>query len=198
MVTQPKRRLFDVGEYYAMSDAGILAPDDRVELLDGEIIQMPPIGVNHASCTNRMTHMLVTRFGERAVVSVQNPVRLDAYTELQPDFMLLDKREDYYSTGHPGPEDVLLLVEVSDSTVGFDRGAKLRRYARAGIREVWIVNLPSQVVEVYSEPDGSAYGSSSVVGIDGELAPGAFGDAAVSVSEILSKLEAPDEVEEPS
>lgn len=189
MVVETKRRLFDVDEYYAMADAGILTEDDRVELLDGEIVAMTPIGITHASCVDRLNHLLVSRFGERAIVRVQNPVRLGRYTEPQPDFSLLKWRDDGYSTGHPGPEDVLLLIEVSDTSVNSDRAVKLPLYARAGIREVWIVNLPAQSVEVYSEPAGSEYAATRVVGKDADLTPSAFGDVSLAASQVFLRLE---------
>ncbi len=184
--TDGKRRLFDVDEYYAMAAAGILSEDDRVELLDGEIVFMAPIGSRHASVVARLTHLFAALVGNRAVVWIQNPVRLDSSTEPQPDLMLLKPRDDYYSQGHPEPEDVLLLIEVSDTTVESDRGVKLPLYARSGIREVWIVDLPAQTVEVYSEPTGSEYGKSRVVGIGGELAPEALEDVSLAVKQILS------------
>jgi Uma2 family endonuclease len=127
---------------------------------------------------------LVTQVGERAVVRVQNPVNLDSRTELQPDVMLLKWRD--YSQGHPRPEDVLLLVEVSDTTVDSDRGVKLPLYARSGVREVWIVDLPARSVETYSEPEGDSYAKTGLVGLDGELSPAALGGVALSVREILS------------
>ena len=132
MATQTRRRLFNVDEYYAMVEAGILAEDDRVELLDGEIIAMAPIGSRHASCVDRLSEMLFEKLGKRAILRVQGPVRLDSSTEPQPDLSLLERRD--YSESHPGPDDVLLLVEVSDPTAGFDRNEKLLLYARSGIR----------------------------------------------------------------
>ena len=179
-----KRRRFDVDEYYAMAEAGILSEDDRVELLDGEIVTMAPIGSRHANSVGRLTHLLTEQVRRDALVWIQNPVRLGDRTELQPDVMLLKWGD--YSQGHPGPEDVLLLIEVSDTTVESDRGVKLPLYARSGIREVWIVDLPAQSVEVYSEPTGSEYARSSVVGIDGELAPEAFEDVSLAVKKIVS------------
>ena len=131
-----------------------------------------------------LTHLLVSRFGERAIVRVQNPVRLDRHTELQPDLMLLKWRN--YSQGHPGPEDVLLLIEVSDTTVESDRGVKLPLYARSGIREVWIVDLTAQTVETYSEPEGDSYAKTGLVGLNGELSPAALGDISLPVRQILS------------
>ena len=184
MATQTRRRLFNVDEYYAMAEAGILAEDDRVELLDGEIIAMAPIGSRHASCVDRLSEMLFEKLGRRAILRVQGPVRLDNSTEPQPDLLLLERRD--YSEGHPGPDDVLLLIEVSDTTAGFDRNEKLSLYARSGIREVWIVDLPAQSVGVHTEPTGSEYGNSSVVGRDECLVPAAFGDVGLPVNRVLA------------
>ena len=181
--TNGRRRLFDVDEYYAMAEAGILTESDRVELLDGEIVTMAPIGSLHASCASLLTHLLVTYVGERAVVRVQNPVRLSSRTEPQPDVTLVKWGD--YSQGHPKPEDVLLLIEVSDTTVESDRGVKLPLYARSGVREVWIVDLPARSVETYSEPEGDSYAKTGLVGLDGELSPAALGGVALSVREIL-------------
>ncbi len=184
--TNGKRRLFDVNEYYALAEAGILSEDDRVELLDGEIVTMAPIGSRHASCVARLTQLCNALVGSGAMVWTQNPVRLDSGTEPQPDLMLLEPRDDYYSREHPRPEDVLLLVEVSDTTVESDRGVKLPLYARSGIREVWIVDLTAQTVETYSEPEGDSYAKTASVGLDGELSPTALGDVSLPVGQFLS------------
>ena len=142
MTTPIKRRAFSVDEYHAMVEAGILTKHDRVELLDGEIIAMVPIGSGHASCVMRLSELLSEAVGKRAIVSVQSPVRLDEASEPQPDLMLLKRRDDFYAAAHPTPADVLLLIEVSDTTVAFDKNVKLSLYARSMIPEVWIVNLP--------------------------------------------------------
>ncbi len=184
MYTDGKRRLFDVDEYYAMGEAGILSEDDRVELLDGEIVTMAPIGSLHAACVGKLTHLLISRFGEQAIIRVQNPIRLDRHTELQPDVTAVKWGD--YSRAHPGPEDVLLLIEVSDTTVETDRGVKLPLYAQSGIREVWIVDLPARSVETYLEPEGVSYAKTGLVGLDGELSPTALGDVSLPVGEILS------------
>ena len=183
MATETKLRLFDVDEYYAMAEAGILSEDDRVELLAGEIVAMAPIGSMHADCVDRLTRLLITEVGQRAVVRVQNPVRLGDRTEPQPDLVLVNWRD--YSSAHPGPEDVLLLIEVSDTSVHLDRNVKLPLYAKSGIREVWVVNLPAKSVEVYSEPSGSEYGRSRVVGIDGDLSPEALVDVSLAASQVF-------------
>ncbi len=185
MTTRTRRWLFTVCDYYAMADAGIFTEDDRVELLDGQVIAMAPIGSRHAGCLNTLNRLLITQVGLRAVVGVQNPVRLDGGSEPHPDVTLLRPRADSYSSSHPGPGDVLLLIEVADMTVDDDRYDKLPVYARAGIPEYWIVNLPDECVEVYTEPSGDGYGASRVVGMDGEVSPGAFGDISLAVGQII-------------
>ncbi len=147
-----ERRRFNVAEYCAMAAASILAAQERVELLDGEIVVMAPNGNRHQSCVDRLGERFTLELRGRAHVRVQGPVRLDDRSEPQPDIALLRRRYDYYATGHPGPEDVLLLVEVADSTLELDRGEKLQLYARAGIPEVWIVNLQERRVESYTDP----------------------------------------------
>ena len=182
LLTQTRQRLFSVDDYYAMAEAGILAPDERVELLDGEIIKMAPIGGRHANCVGQLTD-LMSAVGRRALVWVQNPVRLDTGSEPQPDLMLIKRRG--YSSAHPGPGDVLLLIEVSDTTIDLDRSDKLPLYARVGIPEVWIVNLPDECVEVYTEPAGEGSTASQVVGVDGEVSPAAFPDISLPVRQII-------------
>ncbi len=183
MTTQTRRWLFTVEDYYAMAEAGILSPDERVELLDGEIIAMAPIGSRHASCVDTLSEMLFDQVEQRAIVRVQNPVRLDGGSEPQPDVMLVRRRD--YSSAHPGPGDVLLLIEVSDTTAEVDRGCKLPLYARAGVPEVWIVNLSEGCVEVYAEPAGAGYAASRTVGIDGEVSPAAFADISLPVGQMM-------------
>ena len=146
---------FTVHDYHRMGEAGILHEDDRVELIEGELVEMTAIGTRHFSCVNRLTRMLVMSVGDEAIVSVQNPVRLNEYTEPQPDLTVIRPRD--YRLSLPGPEDVLLLIEVSDTTLAYDRGVKLPLYARAGIREVWIVDLPGETIERYTDPLEESY-----------------------------------------
>jgi Uma2 family endonuclease len=152
------RRRFTVHEYHRMGEAGILHEDDRVELTEGEIVEMAAIGTRHFSCVNGLNRLLVRDGGDTAIFSVQNPVRLDEHTEPQPDLAVLRTRD--YRRSLPGPEDVLLLIEVSDTTLPYDRRVKLPLYARAGIREVWIVDLAGEVLELYTDPSGDGYRSS--------------------------------------
>ena len=157
MSVEVTRRRFTVDEYYRMAAAGILADDDRVELIEGEIIEMAAIGRRHAACVNRLTALLVEAVGRRANVQIQNPVQLSDYSEVQPDAALLRRREDFYESARPAPSDVLLVIEVSDATLLFDRRIKVPLYARMGIPETWLVNLESGVIEVHREPAAEGY-----------------------------------------
>ena len=181
----PARRRFTVAEYYAMADAGILSENDRVELLDGDIIVMPPIGDWHAGGVKFFNNTMLPKLLSRAMIAVQDPVRLDEHSEPQPDIMLLQWRDDFYRSGHPRPADVLLLIEVADTSVGYDRNAKLPVYARAGIPEVWIVNRSARRVESYSEPSGDTYSTVRHF-IPGEtIAPQAFPNIVLAVDPII-------------
>ena len=181
----PTRRRFTVAEYYAMAEAGIFSPEERVELLDGDVIAMPPIGDWHASRVGQFTNTLPVQLQGRAIVWIQNPVRLDDSSEPQPDVMLLRWRDDFYEGGHPGPADVLLLIEVSDTTVNYDRSAKLAAYAAAGIPEVWIASRPDRCIESYSDPSGDEYATVRHYGAGESIAPQAFPDVMLEVDRII-------------
>jgi Uma2 family endonuclease len=176
---------FSVDAYHRMAECGLFHPEDRVELLDGEIVDMSPIGSRHAGCVNRLNALLTALLGATAVVSVQNPVILGPHSEPQPEVMLLRPRPDFYGTAHPGPEDVLLIVEVADATLDLDRGVKLPLYARAGIREVWIVDLETRSIEVYRDPSPDGYGALEHGRPGGRVSSQAFPALSISVDEIL-------------
>ena len=146
---------FTVHDYHRMGEAGILHEDDRVELIEGELVEMTAIGTRHFSCVNRLNRLLVMNVGDEAIVSVQNPVRLNEYNEPQPDVTVIRTRD--YRESLPMPEDVLLLIEVSDTTIAYDRRVKLPLYARAGFREVWIVDLARETVGRHTDPSGKSY-----------------------------------------
>jgi|ERR1051325_8962871 Uma2 family endonuclease len=151
------KRAFTVSEYNRMAEVGILKQTDRVELIDGEIIQMSPIGSRHAACINRLNTILHQEAKENFIISVQNPLIVDDYCEPEPDLALLRLRPDFYEHGHPQSGDVLLVIEVADSTVDFDRTVKIPIYARNGIPLTLLVNLPSEVVELHADPAGPRY-----------------------------------------
>lgn len=157
MAAQPVRHRFTVDDYYRMAEAGILSWEDRVELIEGEIVDMSPIGVRHAQCVDRLNMLLSSISLGKAIVRVQSPIRLDEHSEPQPDLTLLRLRDYSHDHRHPGPEDVLLLIEVSDTTLTMDQKAKLPLYARAAIQEVWIINLQQDRIEVYAQPEGDTY-----------------------------------------
>jgi Uma2 family endonuclease len=145
---------FTIAEYYKMGEDGILSDSygcgsRRTELINGEIIEMSPIGRLHAGCVNRLTNIFASRLSGLAIIATQNPVLLNNNSEPQPDLAILRYRQDFYSLAHPTPDDVLLIIEVSDSTLKFDREVKVPLYASEGIVEIWIVNLQDQVVERY-------------------------------------------------
>jgi Uma2 family endonuclease len=151
------RHLFTVDDYHRMGEAGIFGEDDRVELIEGEIIEMSPIGSPHAARVKRLTRLLVRRLGTRAIVQVQDPVRLSQLSEPQPDLGVLKPRADFYAARHPEPADILLVVEVADSSRVFDREVKAPLYARSGIVELWVVDVIDEVVEVYRKPARGSY-----------------------------------------
>lgn len=168
-----------------MASAGILRPDDRVELIDGEIFEMSSIGPSHAGCVNRLNRLFSTMCGEACIVHVQNPVQLDPYSQPEPDLALLRPRSDFYSARHPIPEDVMLLVEVADASLAWDRGIKVPLYARAGIAETWVVDLPVGVIHRHRDPaDGTYRSAATLTGDDPLPLPDAC-KASLTAREIL-------------
>ena len=178
------RRRFTVDEYCAMAEAGILAADERVELLDGEIFVMPPIGPPHEDGTTRLSRDLILQLGDRAWVRVQNSVRLNDYGLPEPDIAVVRFRDDYHRN-RPTPADVLLVIEVADSSLRRDRELKLPHYAAAGIPEVWIANVPARQVEAFHDPVDGVYQSRRIVPADGQISPRAFPDVALTVGDFL-------------
>jgi Uma2 family endonuclease len=157
MAVRPEPYRFTVDDYHRMAEVGLLAEDERVELIGGEIIAMAPIGSRHAACVNRLTRLLSSAVGEDVIVAVQNPVRLDAHTEVQPDIALLRARKDFYADSYPEPNDVLLIVEVAETSMTYDRTVKLGLYGGAAITEVWLVDLSADRVAVHRAPTSHGY-----------------------------------------
>jgi Uma2 family endonuclease len=151
MAVELKRYRFTVDEHHRMAEAGILDEDSRVELIEGEIVDVPPIGPDHMDAVIASTHVFVRMFGDVARVSTQNPIRTSHYGEPQPDLTLLKRREEGAGRAIPTPQDVFLVVEVSDTTLAADRGIKIPLYARSGVPETWLLDLPHGLVHVYRE-----------------------------------------------
>ncbi len=170
-----------------MAETGVLRPDARVELLDGRIIDKSPIGPFHGGVTNYLVETFSGASRGRWRTSVQNPLHLDEHSEPQPDLMLLKPAADYYRKQHPLPADVFLLVEVSDTTLELDRAEKLPAYGRAGVAEVWIVDLNHAAIEVYREPHFTGYASKTVLRAGDHAKPSAFPDAVLDVAVLFTR-----------
>lgn len=151
------KRLITVEEYYKMAEVGILKPEDRVELLNGELFEMSPTGSRHAGIVNRLARMLNILLQDQVSVGIQTPVRIDHINEPEPDISILNYRLDDYSSSHPGPNDVLLVIEVASSSIRYDREVKMPIYARSGIPEFWIIDIENQLIEVFRKPKGRMY-----------------------------------------
>jgi len=175
---------FTVAEYHRMGDAGIFHEDDRVELIDGQVVEMTPIGLDHAGCVIRLTGMFAAVAGD-ASLSVQNPLALGEHQEPQPDFAVLRHRADGYRARRPQPADVLLIIEVGDSSANSDRHTKIPLYAITGIPEAWLANLPGDCIEVYRRPVGGRYTQMETVRRGAILAPLAFPSLRLSADRIL-------------
>jgi Uma2 family endonuclease len=180
----PRRRLFSVGEFHALGRAGILRETDRVELIRGEILRMSPIGSRHAACVDRLNRRLVAQVGARAIVRIQNPLRLGSRSEVQPDIALVRPVPDFYAKAHPGPRDVLLVVEVAEHAE-IERRVKIPLYADHRLREVWLVDLGRGLVEAYSRPAEGRYRDIRREGPEGVLKPRALWRISVAVKDLL-------------
>jgi len=168
-----------------MAEMGILTEDDRVELIEGEILVMPPIGEGHFGHVNRFNRVFVLAFSDQAVVHIQNPVRLALRTEPEPDVVLLRYREDDYQGKFPTPDDVLLLVEIADHSLAYDQGTKRTLYARAGIQEYWIVDLVHAELFVHRDPSRARYRSVQCFKHGDTIEPLAFPNVSLAVSDLL-------------
>lgn len=173
-------------DYYRLGEAGILGEGDRVELLDGQLVDLSPITPRHAIVTNNLNELLVTGFAGRAQVRCQNPVVLDDGSEPQPDFALVRRPWRGYPHAHPEAADIFLLMEVADSSLDFDRTVKLELYARAGIKEVWIVDLTRDGVLMHRNPSGGAYGSAVWIEAPRELDVEGLPGVMISVGDVFA------------
>ncbi|HBI25111.1 MAG TPA: Uma2 family endonuclease [Nitrospiraceae bacterium] len=186
MVTETLIHKFNIETYHRLISTGILHEDDRVELIEGRIVDMTPIGTRHSACVNRLNSLFGRKLQARAIVSIQNPVLLlKDESEPEPDITLLKYREDFYSDKLPKVEDVLLLIEVADTSVEYDKGIKIPLYARANIQEVWLVNLLENSIEIFSSPSAGGYKFSLTVRNDQTISPKAFPDISLTAKQIL-------------
>lgn len=188
MTIQPTRRRFSVDEYHRMAEAGILGEDDRIELIEGEIVEMGPIGWRHHSCVMRLDRWFHAALGKAAFVSIQGPLRLNAGTEVQPDVVLLRPRPDKYASQPPTLADVLLVVEVGDSSARLDHQVKSPLYAREGIPDLWLAELDDDVVLVPRDPAPDGYRTSRIYRRGESISPLAFPDLQIPVDEILGPM----------
>lgn len=185
-MVQLERRRFTVLEFDRMAGAGILREDDRLELVGGEIVAMSPIGDQHAACVDHLAEWLTLGLAGRAHVSVQTPLVLDDLSEVYPDIVVFRPRADRYrQPGQRRPENVLLLVEVSDTTLRYDQRVKVPLYARAGVEDVWLLDLPRRRALVYTDPTPDGYRTVQSVVRAGSLAPAAFPDLRIALPELL-------------
>ncbi|MEP6848800.1 MAG: Uma2 family endonuclease [Acidobacteriota bacterium] len=181
----PHRFPISVKIFHVMAAEGVFAPTDRVELIDGEIFNMSPIGTLHARCVNWLSRVLGEFVGRDFIVSIQNPIVLDDASEPQPDISILRYRDDFYKNETPWPRDVLMIFEVADTSVEFDRNIKLPRYAAAGIPETWLIDLVSERVEVHSEPKENTDGTVKIFQRGENAASHMIANIDLSLDEIL-------------
>jgi Uma2 family endonuclease len=185
MVHLPAARRFSVDEYHQMAAAGILTEDDPVELIEGAIVEMPPMGSRHAACIERLTTELVSRTRESARVRVQLPIQVNEHSEPEPDLALVLARADSYASAHPTPSDVLLVIDVAETTVGYDRTVKAPLYAQAGIPEYWLIDLQGERVDVHQDPAEGSYRTVPVFRRGERLTSEALPSVAIQVDAIF-------------
>jgi len=190
-LAEAKKRKFTAGEYRRIAEAGILREDERIELIKGEIIDMAAIGSHHAACVDKLNRLFTRNLSESVIVRVQNPVRIKEHSEPEPDVALLKLREDFYAEAHPMPEDVLLVVEVADTSLDYDRNVKLPVYAEAGIGEVWIVNLKDGYVEVWTKPSPKGYDALRRFHKGMRIVSECFSDMNICVDDIIGQWKYP-------
>jgi Uma2 family endonuclease len=177
---------FTTEQFHQMGEAQIFPPSDRLELIEGEVITMSPIGFRHAFVINYLGNWFPRQLGERAIISIQNPIRLDPHSEPQPDLVILKPREDFYAHQLPQAQDVLLLIEVADSSLSYDREIKVPLYAKHRINEVWLFNLNQAQLEVYRSPQEGYYQDQTILIAPQTLTPLAFPELEITLTRILN------------
>jgi Uma2 family endonuclease len=184
-VTYPKHRV-TLNEWHKMGKYNIFEPQTRIELINGEMIDMAPIGPPHGGRVKRLNHLFSKQLGDSAIVSVQDPIQLNDDSEPEPDIAILRPEPNFYSERHPTPDDILLLIEVSDSTINYDRDKKLPLYAKNAIIEIWLVDLGAKVVEIYLDPQPQGYATKNIAEPGDILMPSQLPHVTITVSEILN------------
>lgn len=180
-----KKHLTNLDEWKRLGEANIFPPGSRVELINGEIIDMAPIGSNHSGQINRLNQILARIAPDRFIISIQNPVQLGDLSEPEPDLMLLKPNDDFYSSQHPQASDVLLLIEVADSSLKFDQNQKLRLYALHNIPEYWLLNLKDSCIEVYRQPHDGLYAEKTTLRSGDKITLSQLKDITINISDIL-------------
>lgn len=184
MNVQVARKLFTVREYDRFIEAGVLTEDDRIELIDGEVLEMSPIGSRHAACVARLTRMF-SALDEEIIVWVQSPIQAGDYSEPEPDVVILAFRDDFYEMSRPVPEDIYLLIEVADSSLPYDRQIKVPLYAKTGVPETWVVDVEGEAIYVHRNLVKGIYQETFTVGQGETLSPAAFPDLEFEFAKIL-------------
>jgi Uma2 family endonuclease len=185
-VSIPKRH-FTADEYQRMVHAGILTKRDRVELIDGEIVAKMTVGPRHNACVDRVNRLFGTRVGESAIVRVQGAVRVNLFSELEPDVVLLRPRADFYASGHPGPSEIILIIEVAESSIHYDREATAPLYARSAVHEYWLVDLNENVLDRYSSPERGSYRTVQRYTRGQSLSPELLPGCVISVNDLIGE-----------
>jgi Uma2 family endonuclease len=185
VISPVRKHLTDINEWRRLGEANIFPPESRIELIEGEIIEMAPIGSNHSGHVVRLLNYFASVIGKKALVNAQNPLQLGDLSEPEPDFMLLKPNPDFYSSHHPVADDVLLLIEVADSSLAFDQSHKLRLYAIHNVPEYWLLNLNDNCLEVYRKPKGEVYAEKTTLYTGDNITLTQLPDISIQVSDIL-------------
>lgn len=193
LVDKPQRRRLTVDDFAKMCEVGILSADDHVELIDGDLVEMPPMGPPHAGIVNHLAKILILRLGDNADVRVQSSVLLSRYTQPEPDLAVVRPDLDHYLQRHPDPRDIFIAIEVADSSLTYDREEKMPRYAAAGVPEAWLVNVRAQTITVYSDPTTTDYRASRTLGWTEELVATAIDGLRLTFEDILPSAYFPQE-----
>ncbi|MCX5981339.1 MAG: Uma2 family endonuclease [Nostocales cyanobacterium LacPavin_0920_SED1_MAG_38_18] len=189
-LAKPHLNIFrlNVSQYHQMSEVGIFSENDKVELINGEIIEMSPIGRRHTACVNRLNSVFSQLLGKKVIIAVQNPIILNNLSEPEPDIALLQPRADFYESGHPQPQDIFLLIEVADSSLEYDRDVKIPLYASSGITEVWLVDIYEQAIIVYRYPSKNGYSDIQKLSRGEKMSIQAFPEINLVVDDILGSI----------